>query len=88
MSLSLTAPPGSLGSTWQLFGEHCQTSMPEATITPAAAMGACISTLLTEQPGRWRHPCDVSFGRDVVSILQAAEVFLQRPLDYRVQLVG
>src|SRR5674476_1017884 len=31
MSLSLTAPPGSWGSTWQLFGEDRQTSMPEAT---------------------------------------------------------
>jgi predicted dehydrogenase len=88
MSLSLTAPPGSLGSAWQLFGKHRQTSMPEATTTPAAAMGACISTLLTEQPGRWRHPCDVSFGRDVVTILQAADVFLQRPLERRAQLVG
>jgi hypothetical protein len=62
--------------------------MPEATTTPAAAMGACISTLLTEQPGRWRHPCDASFGRDVVAILQAADAFLQRPLDDRVQPVG
>src|ERR1035437_667787 len=28
MSLSLTAPPGSRGSTWQLFGQDHQTSMP------------------------------------------------------------
>ena len=87
MSLSLTAPPGSLGSAWQLFGKNRQTSMPEATTTPVEAMGACISTLLTEQPGRWHHPCDVSFGRDVVSVLQAADEFLQRPLECRVQPV-
>jgi hypothetical protein len=30
----------------------------------------------------------VSFGRDVVAILQAADVFLQRPLEHRAQLVG
>ena len=87
MSLSLTAPPGSLGSTWQLFGEHRQTVMPEATTTPVEAMGACISALLTDESDRWQHPCEVSFGRDVVSILQAAERFLQRPLEARVQPV-
>jgi len=88
MSLSLTAPPGSRGDSWQLFGEHRQTSMPEATNTPVEAMGACISALLTEQPGRWHHPCDALFGRDVIRILQAADVFLQRPLEHRVQLVA
>jgi len=88
MSLSLTAPPGSLTSTWQLFGERRQTAMPEASTTPVEAMGACISALLAEQSGRWRHPCDVRFGREVVSILQAADGFLQRPLEDRVQPVG
>ena len=88
MSLSLTAPPGSRGNAWQLFGEERQTSMPEATTAPVEAMGACTSALLTEQPGRWHHPCDVRFGRDVVRILQAADVFLQRPLEHRAQPVG
>ena len=88
MSLSLTAPPGSRGNAWQLFGEHRQTSMPEAMTTPVEAMGACISALLTEQPGAWHHPCDVSFGRDVVRILQAADAFLQRPLEKRAQPVA
>jgi predicted dehydrogenase len=92
MSLSLTAPPGSRGVTWQLFGEDRQTSMPEATTTPVEAMGAAISALLTDQPGgfqeRWRHPCDVRFGRDVVRILQAADEFLQKPLEVRGQPVG
>jgi predicted dehydrogenase len=87
MSLSLTAPPGSRGNTWQLFGESRQTRMPEGTTTPVEAMGACISVLLTEQSGRWQHPCDVHFGRDVVSILQAADAFLDRPLENRVQSV-
>ena len=87
MSLSLTAPPGSLGNAWQLWGEDRQTSMPEATSTSVEAMGACISALLTEQSGRWHHPCDVLFGRDVVRILEAADRFLQRPLDNRVQHV-
>lgn len=88
MSLSLTAPPGSRGNTWQLFGEDCQKSMPEATTTSVEAMGACISALLTDQPGRWQHPCDVRFGRDVVRILEAADVFLKRPLESRGQPVG
>ena len=88
MSLSLTAPPGSRGSTWLLFGEERQTSMPEATTTSLEAMGVCISALVADQPGPWQHPCNVRFGRDVVKILEAADLFLQQPLDTRVQLVG
>ena len=88
MSLSLTAPLGSRGNSWQLFGEDRQACMPEATTTAVEAMGACVSALLTEQPGRWHHPCDVRFGREVVRILQAADVFLTRPLDSRGQPVG
>ena len=88
MSLSLTAPPGSRGNSWQLFGQDHQMSMPEATTTPVEAMGACISELLTEQSGRWHHPCDVHFGREVVRILQAADVFLKRQPQARSQPVG
>jgi predicted dehydrogenase len=88
MSLSLTAPPGSRGNTWQLFGQDQQTAMPEGATPAAEAMGVCISALLEGQPGRWTHPCDVHFGRDVVSILQAADEFLRRPPELRVQPVG
>lgn len=87
MSLSLTAPPGSRGTTWQLFGENSQTRMPEASTTPLEAMGACISALVAERSGRWQHSCDVHFGREVVGILEAAETFLNRPLEDRVQRV-
>lgn len=87
MSLSLDAPPGSRANTWQLFGQDRQTSMPEAARTPLEAIEACISTLLTQQSSPWQHPCDVRFGRDVVSILQAADTFLQRPLEHRAQPV-
>jgi predicted dehydrogenase len=88
ISLSLTAPAGSRGSFWQVFGQDRQTSMPEATTTPVEAMGQCISALLTEQPGGWHHPCDVRFGRDVVRVLEAADLFLQRPLASRSQSIG
>jgi hypothetical protein len=62
--------------------------MPEPETTSLEAMGQCISALLTEAPGRWQHPCDVRFGRDVVRILEAADEFLQRPPERRVQTVG
>jgi predicted dehydrogenase len=88
MSLSLTADPGSQGSTWLLFGQDRQTSMPEPTTTSVEAMAACISALTADQPGRWTHPCNAHFGRDVVRILEAADTFLQRPLEHRVQHVG
>jgi predicted dehydrogenase len=87
MSLSLTAPPGSRGSAWQLFGMDRQSAMPEAGTTAVEAMSACISALLAQQSDPWQHPCDVHFGRVVVNILEAAQVFLQRPLHHRVQLV-
>lgn len=88
MSLSLTAPPGSRGGARELFGEDRHTSIPEPSTNSVEAMAVCISTLLTEQSGRWHHPCDVSFGRDVVRILEAADSFLQRPLENRVGLVS
>jgi predicted dehydrogenase len=87
MSVSLTADPGSQGSTWLLFGQDRQTSMPEPLTTSLEARGECISALTADQPGRWTHPCDAHFGRDVVRILQAADEFLQRPLEQRVQPV-
>ena len=47
-----------------------------------------LSAAQATQPGRWHHPCDVRFGRDVVKILQGADLFLRRPLDSRGQRVG
>jgi len=88
MSLSLTAPPGSRGNSWQVFGQDQQTSMPESTTSPVEAMGACISELLTGQPGRWQHPCDVHFGREVVRILAAADMFLKKSPQARSAPVG
>ena len=88
MSLSLTAPPGSIGITWQLFGEHRQMSRPQAMSTSVEAVGTCISALLAEQSGRWEHPCNVRFGGDVVNILEAADVFLRLPPERRDQPVG
>jgi predicted dehydrogenase len=88
MSLSLTAPPGSRGNSWQVFGQDQQASMPESTTSPVEAMGACISELLTSQPGRWHHPCDVHFGREVVRILAAADGFLKMSPQARSAPVG
>jgi predicted dehydrogenase len=88
MSLSLTAPPGSRGNSWQVFGQDQQASMPESTTSPLEAMGACISELLTSQPGRWHHPCDVHFGREVVGILAAADGFLKMSPQARSAPVG
>ncbi|MDX6223256.1 MAG: hypothetical protein QOD91_2310 [Frankiales bacterium] len=78
LSLSLDSPAGSIGSYAQFFGRAGQSLTPEATVTPLQAMGECISQLVAPMgAGRWRHPCDVRFGRDVVAVLEAA----QRSLD-------
>jgi hypothetical protein len=61
--------------------------MPQPLTTSLEAMGECISALTADQPGRWTHPCSAHFGRDVVRILEAADTFLQRPLEHRVQAV-
>jgi predicted dehydrogenase len=79
LTLRLDSPPGSLGSSWRVYGINGQTSMPEPAISPLAAMGNCITALVTDPgAGSWAHPCDVRFGRDVVAVLAAAAGFLSR----------
>ena len=78
LSLSLTAPAGSRGTEMRFFGRISQVAPPGWTSTTQEAMAACISALADDRADRLRHPCDVHFGKDVVSVLQAVQEFLER----------
>ena len=73
LSLSLTAPLGSRGEDTVFYGAADQARPPAATSSPLEAMGHCITALTTTSAEPWTHPCDASFGRDVVKVLAAAE---------------
>lgn len=73
LSLSLTAPSGSRGDEAVFYGASGQVRPPAPTTSPVNAMGHCITALSTQSAGTWAHPCDTSFGRDVVRVLDAAQ---------------
>jgi predicted dehydrogenase len=78
LSLSITAPLGSRGTEMRFFGSISQTALPVWTSTTQEAMAACITALTDDRADRLRHPCDVHFGNEVVSVLQAVQEFLGR----------
>jgi predicted dehydrogenase len=76
-SLSLTAPPASVGGATYFEGEHGRTNAPQGSSDNADVVGAhqrALDALIgqIEQPGSW-HACDVHFGTRVVAVLAAAE---------------
>jgi predicted dehydrogenase len=73
LSLSLTAPPGSRGEDAVFYGASSQVRPPTPTTSPLDAMGHCITALCVTSAGTWTHPCDASFGRDVVTVLDAVQ---------------
>jgi predicted dehydrogenase len=73
LALSLTAPFGSRGEEAIFYGASGQVRPPEPSCTYLEAMGHCTSALISAS---WKHPCDASFGRDVVAVLENAEIFL------------
>jgi predicted dehydrogenase len=78
LSLSLTAPAGSRGTEIRFFGRISQAAPPVWTSTTQEAMAACITALAGDFADGLRHPCDVHFGMEIVSILQAVQEFLDR----------
>jgi predicted dehydrogenase len=78
MSLSLTAPSGAVTSEWHLYGSRFSTTMPPTRTTPVEALCECISALAADADRPSPHPFDIRFGREVVSVLQAAESYLTR----------
>jgi predicted dehydrogenase len=72
-SLTLDAPPEAGLRDTDFYGEHGVATMPVPGGTVAAAFGAAIDRLVKGGP----EPCDASFGRDVVAVLEAADIALR-----------
>jgi predicted dehydrogenase len=88
-SLSLTAPPATIGGATYFEGESGRSNAPSGALDNAdiiAAHGRALDALIgqIEQPGSG-HPCDVHFGTRVVAVLAAAEESLStgRGVDVR-----
>ena len=73
LSLSLTAPSGSRGEDAVFYGATSQVRPPSPTASPLEAMSHCITALSATDVKPWTHPCDASFARDIVKVLEAAQ---------------
>ncbi len=71
MLLSLTAPAAAVANRITFYG-RAGVAEPVSDTDAVTAFGHCISALLGPEP----HPCDVRFGREVVSTLAAVEAVL------------
>lgn len=62
-------------STWEVtfFGEPGTATMPAWTRPASASFTAAVSALATAARTGRSHPCDVVFGREVLSVVDAAE---------------
>ncbi|BCJ60502.1 Gfo/Idh/MocA family protein [Micromonospora endophytica] len=81
VSLTLDAPPAAVAGEFVLYGEHGVESMPNPNRNPVTAFGVAIDQLLTEvDAGTRDHRCDVRFGREVVTVLAAADTARTRSI--------
>jgi predicted dehydrogenase len=72
MALSLDAPPNGIAFEFAFFGTDGVATVPGGDGTPVDAFGFAVGDLVrAARDGTAEHPCDVRFGRDVVSVLQA-----------------
>lgn len=75
MSLSLDVPPAATGFEFAFFGEPGIAEVPAGDGTPVEAFGVAIGKLAANvATGTVEDPLDVCFGREVVAVLEAAEV--------------
>ncbi len=76
-TVTLGAPPAASATNLYVWGEAGRSIMPNSGWDPVD----CLRTALTEllamaAAGEVRHPCDVSFGRDIGRVLAAAQAQL------------
>ena len=75
ISVTIDAAPDAMTSTIAFFGEHGTAVLPAGRPPADEVFATAVSTLVAQvKAGATRHPCDVHFGREVVAILEAAEV--------------
>jgi predicted dehydrogenase len=74
MALTLDAPPAAASSEFVFYGASGVAPVPAGEGTLVAAFSIAVDQLVAgAATGVTDHPCDVSFGRDVVAILEAAD---------------
>ncbi|GIJ14618.1 oxidoreductase [Micromonospora gifhornensis] len=74
VALTLDAPPAAVAAEFTFYGDNGVETLPSGGASSATAFGVAIDQLLAEvDAGTRDHRCDVRFGREVVSVLAAAE---------------
>ncbi|SCF10750.1 Gfo/Idh/MocA family protein [Micromonospora mirobrigensis] len=75
LALTLDAPPAAVARDFVFFGENGIEVVPPGDGSALTAYSTALDQLLEEiNAGTRDHRCDVRFGREVVAVLQAAEV--------------
>ena len=74
VTLSLDTPPAAVGSEVLFYGAAGTAAVPGGDAGPVVACGTAISQLVADvEAGRVGAPCDVRFGREVLTVLLAAD---------------
>ena len=76
VTTSQSAPEAAAGVTIFVWGEAGRSLMPNDPIDSAAAMRIAIKELMEAAATGAKHPCDVTFGRDITRVLADAEAQL------------
>ncbi|MDT0327137.1 Gfo/Idh/MocA family protein [Nocardiopsis lambiniae] len=76
-AVTLDAPERAQGFEVVLYGEAGRVSVPDGDRTAVSAFQVAIDRLLAQVAGTPGDPLDVRFGREVVAVLETAEVALR-----------
>ncbi|WP_432546787.1 Gfo/Idh/MocA family protein [Kineococcus sp. SYSU DK004] len=88
LSLTLTAPAGAGGSSATVWGPGGRHDLPRFTGTPQEGFARAVDALRASAAEERAHPLDVTWARDVVAVLAAAEEHLARPAAGRTTAVA
>jgi len=76
-TVTLSAPPAASGSNLFVWGEAGRSVMPSTPFDPVQALRTAAAELVASASmARPEHPCDASFGREVLRVLAAAQAQL------------
>jgi hypothetical protein len=76
-TMTLDAPEPASGSSLFVWGAAGRSIMPATPTDPEQSLRVAAAELIAvASAGRVNHPCDVTFGRDVVKVLAEAEAQL------------
>ncbi|PPK98887.1 putative dehydrogenase [Kineococcus xinjiangensis] len=88
LSLTLTAPEGAGGSFASVWGPAGRHDLPRFSGTPQEGFARAVDQLRGAAEEGRPHPLDAAYARDVVAVLAAAQLHLDRPAAERSTPVG